>query len=73
MSMTSLDVDMVSAICPNCRILLVEASAPTQVDLGAGVNSAIKLGAVYVSNSCGGKQNQNDPPTTRSTTSIRGV
>jgi subtilase family serine protease len=57
----SLDVDMVSAICPNCRILLVEASAPTQVDLGAGVNSAVNLGAVYVSNSYGGKQNKNDP------------
>lgn len=57
----SLDVDMVSAICPNCHILLVEANTPTQLDLGAGVNSAVELGAVYVSNSYGGKQNKNDP------------
>lgn len=50
----SVDVDMVSAICPNCHIYLVEANSPSLSDLGTAVNSAIKvLGADYVSNSYG--------------------
>jgi subtilase family serine protease len=57
----SLDVDMVSAVCPNCRIILVEANTPSQVNLGTGVNAAIALGAGYVSNSYGGKQSTSDP------------
>ena len=58
----SLDVDMVSAICPSCHIFLVEASAPSTADLGTGVNSAVSvLGADYVSNSYGGSQGKNDP------------
>jgi subtilase family serine protease len=57
----SLDLDMVSAICPNCHIILVEADTPSQVNLGTGVNSAIALGADYVSNSYGGKQSTSDP------------
>jgi subtilase family serine protease len=49
----SLDLDMVSAICPNCHILLVEANSPDTSDLGAGVNAAVQLGAKFVSNSYG--------------------
>jgi hypothetical protein len=49
----SLDLDMVSAICPNCRILLVEADDNTIQNLGAAVNEAVALGARYVSNSYG--------------------
>lgn len=52
----ALDLDMVSAACPNCRILLVEASAPDMEALGAGVNTAVRLGARYVSNSYGGRE-----------------
>ena len=33
----SLDVQMVSAICPNCHILLVEATTASSSDLGAAV------------------------------------
>ncbi len=47
----ALDMDMVSAICPNCRILLVEASAPAIGDLGPAVDAAVAAGARYVSNS----------------------
>ena len=50
----SLDVDMVSAVCPACHILLVEATSPTNANLGAAVNEAVALGAKYVSNSYGG-------------------
>ena len=47
----SLDVDMVSAICPNCHILLVEANSASVTDLGAAENEAVALGAKYISNS----------------------
>ena len=49
----SLDVDMVSAICQNCHILVVEGSAPSNTDLGIAVNTAVKMGAIAVSNSYG--------------------
>jgi N-acetylneuraminic acid mutarotase len=47
----SLDLDMVSAICPRCHILLVEADTSSIADLGAAVNQAVAQGAKYVSNS----------------------
>jgi hypothetical protein len=50
----SLDLDMASAICPNCKILLVEASTASTADLGAAVNTAASLGATQISNSYGG-------------------
>jgi hypothetical protein len=50
----SLDLDMVSAICPQCNILLVEANSAYFTDLGAGVDTAVRLGAKFVSNSYGG-------------------
>jgi subtilase family serine protease len=56
----SLDIDMVSAICPNCHILAVEASNQTAADLGTAVNSAISLGAKYVSNSWGVAESSSD-------------
>jgi Subtilase family len=49
----SLDLDMVSAICPKCNILLVEASSARGTDLGTAVNTAASLGAVAISNSFG--------------------
>jgi hypothetical protein len=52
----ALDIDMVSAVCPNCKILLVEATTPTTVNLGTAVNTAVSLGAKYVSNSYGGSE-----------------
>jgi hypothetical protein len=56
----SLDIDMVSAICPLCHIILVEASAASTQDLGTGVNSAVSLGADFVSNSYGGSESTSD-------------
>jgi hypothetical protein len=57
----SLDIDMVSAICPLCHIILVEASSPTTQNLGTAVNSAVSLGAKFVSNSYGGSESTSDP------------
>jgi subtilase family serine protease len=52
----SLDLDAVSAACPSCHILLVEANAPTDTDLMTAVDTAVRLGAVAVSNSYGGAE-----------------
>jgi hypothetical protein len=56
----SLDVDMVSAICPLCHIILVEATSATTANLGTAVNSAVSLGAKFVSNSYGGSESSSD-------------
>ena len=51
----SLDLDMVSAVCPDCNILLVEASSASFSNLGAAVNhAALVPGVVAISNSYGG-------------------
>jgi subtilase family serine protease len=52
----SLDVDMVSAICPNCHILLVEASSASFNDLATAVDRAATMGANAISNSYGGSE-----------------
>lgn len=50
----SLDLDMVSAVCPTCHIVLVEATTNSFANLGIAVDEAVKLGADEVSNSYGG-------------------
>jgi subtilase family serine protease len=60
----SLDLDMVSAICPRCHILLAEASSSYLSDLGQAVNEAVGLGAKYVSNSYGAGESPRAPATT---------
>jgi hypothetical protein len=48
----SLDLDMVSAVCPNCHILLVEANSPSLGSLAAAENYAATA-AKFISNSWG--------------------
>jgi subtilase family serine protease len=50
----SLDVEIAHAICPNCTILLVEASSNSLANLAAAVSTAARLGATEISNSYGG-------------------
>jgi subtilase family serine protease len=50
----SLDLDMASAICPSCHILLVEAKTNSFANLGAAENRAAAMGASVISNSWGG-------------------
>ena len=59
----SLDVDMVSAACPSCHILLVEAASPDDDSLFAAINEAVTLGAKYVSNSWGGSEDSSETST----------
>jgi subtilase family serine protease len=49
----SLDLDMVSAVCPNCHIILVEANSSGLGDLLSSVAEAVTLGANVVSDSWG--------------------
>jgi hypothetical protein len=50
---TALSIEIVSAVCPNCRILLVEANDPSISALGTGVNLAADLGATVILNNYG--------------------
>ncbi len=58
---TALDLDMVSAMCPNCKILLVEATTNSFADLATAVNTAAALGAHVISNSYGGGEGGSTP------------
>jgi subtilase family serine protease len=52
---TALDVDAVSATCPACKIVVVEAKTNSFTNLGAAVTTASKQpGVVAISNSYGG-------------------
>ncbi|HEY0393228.1 MAG TPA: S8 family serine peptidase [Candidatus Elarobacter sp.] len=48
---TSLDVDVVSAVCPNCKIVVVEAVSDAPAALLAAAKTAVAHGATVVSNS----------------------
>jgi subtilase family serine protease len=50
---TMLDVSMVSAVCPHCKILVVEARNESIANLAAAENTAARLGAQVISNSYG--------------------
>ena len=50
---TALDLDMASAACPGCKLLLVEGDDSSLDGLGAAVDTAVRLGATVVSNSYG--------------------
>ncbi|MBV9794103.1 MAG: putative Ig domain-containing protein [Actinobacteria bacterium] len=55
----SLDLDMVSAICPECKIVLVEADNDSGNGLNVAENTAASL-AGYISNSWGGSESSTD-------------
>jgi subtilase family serine protease len=52
----ALDLDMVSAACPACRLLLVEADSSSLADLAKAEDTAAALGAVAISNSYGDRE-----------------
>ena len=51
---SALDMDMVSAMCPNCKIYLIEAKNNSLKNLAAAAAEAGVLGAHVISNSYGG-------------------
>jgi subtilase family serine protease len=52
----SLDLDMVSATCPSCNIVLVEAESNTFENLMAAERTAAGFGPVAIGNSYGGSE-----------------
>ena len=53
----ALDLEMASAICPNCNLLLLESNSATDDDLGTAVNTASSWpGVASISNSYGGSE-----------------
>lgn len=50
----ALDIDMVSAMCPQCKIALVLAKSASFSDLNTAVASATRLTPIAISNSYGG-------------------
>jgi hypothetical protein len=58
---SALDLDMASAACPHCRILLVQASSETPRGLAEAVNTAARLGATEISNSYGFAEQECEP------------
>jgi hypothetical protein len=56
----SLDIETAHAICPECRILLIEATSPSYANLEAAEHAAIALGATEISNSWGGQEPGSD-------------
>jgi hypothetical protein len=52
----ALDIQVVSAVCPHCKILLVETNSNSTSNLIAGMVEATALGATQISNSWGGTE-----------------
>jgi subtilase family serine protease len=52
----ALDIDMISAACPDCKIVLVQASSSSFANLSKAVDTAAAMGAVAISNSYGGSE-----------------
>lgn len=58
----SLDLDMVSAVCPNCHIIMVQTTNDQSTNMFDGVKTAGHLGAKYIGASWGLKEFGPDNP-----------
>ncbi len=56
----SAQVELVSAACPNCRLLVVEASGNDMADIAASVNEAAALGATIINEPITGDEVANE-------------
>lgn len=55
---SALDMDMVSAMCPNCTIYMMQSRSNSFRNLGIAVDTAASLGAHVISNSYGGSESK---------------
>ncbi len=53
---SALDLDMASAMCPGCKIYLIEATSSSYANLATAENTAAAQGAHAISNSYGGAE-----------------
>lgn len=58
---SALDLDMASAMCPGCKVYLVEANTASFSNLATAVNTAANVGAHAISNSYGGGESGSSP------------
>jgi hypothetical protein len=58
---TALDVDMVSAACPKCKIVVIQANSDQDDGLFIANNTAATLGVTTVSNSWGAPETAQNP------------
>ncbi len=73
---TTLDVEMVSAVCPTCHILLVESNDDDRsghANLETAVKTATRLGARYVSMSWGGDEFSSEKTVDQKYLNVAGV
>jgi subtilase family serine protease len=56
-----IDMDVTSAVCPNCRIVLAEAKSDSLSDLANAVSAALQAGASIVNASYGARESLADP------------
>ncbi|HET7501480.1 MAG TPA: S53 family peptidase [Kofleriaceae bacterium] len=61
---TALDIDMASAACPKCKLLVVQAPDNVGDGLESSQATAVSLGAAVISNSWGGPENPQQPVAT---------
>ena len=59
---TALDLDMASAICPGCKLLLIQANSNSLDNLSTAVATAGHLGAHAISNSYGAAESKSFAP-----------
>ncbi len=57
---TDTDTEIVSAVCPKCKIMIAEAASDSMVDLGKAVEAAIAANASIVNVSFGAPESSND-------------
>jgi subtilase family serine protease len=57
---TDTDTEIISAICPNCKIVIAEAASDSIADLSNAVSAAINANATIVNASFGALESNND-------------
>ncbi len=57
---TDTDTEIVSAVCPQCRIIIAEAASNSLADLSAAVTAAVNAGATIVNTSFGAPESAAD-------------
>lgn len=58
---SAIDLEMASAMCPACKLLLIEADQNSFANLGAAEDTAARLGAHVIVNSYGGDEPGSQP------------
>ena len=53
-SVQSIGLDVISALCPRCHLLLIQATSNSLTDLGTAEDTAVSAGARFVFNGWGG-------------------